>query len=84
MHERTFRRCIHCTRKIFIDYGLGEWNLQRHEDACISQQAQAHAKTARVASRKYRKRIRASGDIEPGIGQFGFKGFDGVPQEVVG
>ena len=84
MHERTFRRCCHCDRKVLVDHGLGEWNLQRHEETCLSQSARMRARTERSASRKYRRGIATSGGAVPPVGQLGFDGFDGVPGEVVG
>lgn len=88
MHERSFRRCKHCLRKIFADHGLGEHNLILHEESCLDQQRRERERASRRASKEYRKRVarsvRARGEgVVPSVGQLGFP-FDGVPEEVIG
>lgn len=86
--ERTVYRCRHCTRAIFSDHGLGRYNLDAHEMACLDQLARARARAVRKASARYRRQFRRSiaglgSDTVPGVGQLGFP-FEGVPVEVTG
>ena len=88
--DRPAYRCCHCARPIFSDHGLGRYNLDAHEDACLDQQARSRARAARRASTDWRRSMRRSmrkkggsmgSVIIPGVGQLGFP-FEDVPEEV--
>ena len=89
---RPVFRCCHCARPIFSDHGLGTYNLDAHQDACLDQQARSRASAARRASVKWRRDMRRAirkkggsmgSDKLPGVGQLGFP-FEDVPEEVTG
>lgn len=89
--ERATSACCHCGRAyqgrgIYADHGLGQYNLEKHQSACLGQQkrraAVAGRKKLKVAQR-YRRSLeiaarRNAAIVPPLPGQFGFP-FDGVP-----
>jgi hypothetical protein len=81
---RQTRPCCHCGRRIVAGHNFADYNLLRHEEACLGQQARERRRVARAASRAYRRGVAQSGGTMPGVGQLGFSGFRGIPEEVTG
>jgi hypothetical protein len=84
MPHETSWGCCYCGRRIERGHNLAKHNLVRHEDSCLDQQRRQLFRTTRRASRLYRSQRQTAGDVMPKIGQLGFPGFEGVPEEVVG
>lgn len=81
--QRRTRPCRYCgyaykSRGIYADHGLAEYNLRRHEETCLDQQARRAKKRVRMKWRRIRAAARRG---EPIPGQLGFP-FAGIPAVV--
>lgn len=82
--QETCYQCRHCGRKI-VAHNLGEWNLVRHETACVSSNQKKRSKRYQKELRRAATQARRTGigsTIVPGAGQLGFP-FEGVEEEIV-